>query len=151
MPTRMLTSLSLPFLMLFIMAGLLLPETEVFAQKKKKRNKTTTVSPAADIVLTENEMSRYRILLPSSPTFFEKKAASVLQEYLLEISGAALPVIAADDDRSPYEIVLGQNDRLDDLSLKINFNALKEDGFTIRTDSMRLIIAGGNEKGTLYG
>jgi hypothetical protein len=47
--------------------------------------------------------------------------------------------------------LLGQNDRLDELNVGLNFNTLKEDGFLIKTDSMRLIVAGGNEKGTLYG
>ena len=79
------------------------------------------------------------------------KASTVLQDYLLQISGAAIPIVAADKARSRYEIVLGQNERLDELKIGLNLNTLKEDGFLIKTDSMRLIIAGGNEKGTLYG
>jgi hypothetical protein len=121
-----------------------------FAQKKK-RKKESPMSPRMEIVIAENQMSRYRILLPSAPSAAETKAAHILQEHLLKISGAALPIIGADQHRSPYEIVLGQNDRLDDLADKINFNSLKADGFLIKTDSLRLIIAGGNEKGTLYG
>ena len=74
-----------------------------------------------------------------------------MQDYLLQISGAAIPIVAADKARSRYEIVLGQNERLDELKIGLNLNTLKEDGFLIKTDSMRLIIAGGNEKGTLYG
>jgi hypothetical protein len=101
--------------------------------------------------LTEGEFTRYRIVLPASPTQYESKASEVLQTILLEISGAALPIVSANEARSRYEVVLGQNERLDELNLNINFNALKEDGFVIKTDSARLIIAGGNEKGTLYG
>ncbi|MEX2235515.1 MAG: DUF4838 domain-containing protein [Cyclobacteriaceae bacterium] len=125
--------------------------SNVYAQKRKAKKAQATMPKKMEIILAENQMSRYRILLPSGATSTEKKAATVLQDYILEISGAALPVITADQHRSQYEIVLGQNDRLDDLALKINFNSLKEDGFTIKTDSARLIIAGGNEKGTLYG
>ncbi|MEO5583627.1 MAG: DUF4838 domain-containing protein, partial [Saprospiraceae bacterium] len=73
------------------------------------------------------------------------------QSYLLKISGAALPIIKSTDAKSDYEIVLGQNERLDELKNRINLNELKHDGFLIRTDSSRLIIAGGDEKGTLYG
>lgn len=118
------------------------------AQRKAKKQKSI---PEAKIVLAENSLSRYTILIPAAPTIHEQKAAQVLQDYLIQISGAALPIVSATRHKSKYEIVLGQNERLDELSLGINLNTLKEDGFLIRTDSMRLLIAGGNEKGTLYG
>jgi hypothetical protein len=126
------------------------PLSNLHGQKKKVR-KSKAAETREVIVLAENQSSLYRILLPSSPSENERRAADVLQRYLLEISGAALPILKADQHRSRYEIVLGQNDRLDELSAPVNFNVLGEDGFVIRTDSMRLIIAGGNDKGTLYG
>src|SRR5690349_1466772 len=124
--------------------------THTFAQKKKSKKEKAAIR-TEQIVLAENGLSAYRILLPVSPTENEEKAARVLQDYLLQISGAALPILHADQHRSRYEIVLGQNDRLDDLSTKIDFNKLGEDGFALKTDSLRLIIAGGPDKGTLYG
>ena len=139
-------------ILLFVFSALVLlfPQTGS-AQKKKQKRAAAVVQHDPEIVLADNQMSRYRILIPTAATAHERKAAGVLQDYLLQISGAALPIIAADQHRSRYEIVLGQNDRLDDLSVNINFNSLKEDGFVITTDSVRLIIAGGSEKGTLYG
>jgi hypothetical protein len=119
------------------------------AQKKKK--KQVPAPQPQGIVLAENEVSRYNIVVPSAATESEKKSATVLQDYLLQISGAVLPVIEANRHRSPYEIVLGQNERLAQVGVSINLNELKEDGFAIRTDSMRLLIVGGSEKGTLYG
>lgn len=124
-----------------------LVHTHSYGQKKSK--KKTADKTIKKIIITENQTSRYRIVLPASPTVHEQKAAEILQDYLLQISGAALPIISESDGRSQYEILLGQNERLGELN--INVNALKEDGFVIRTDSMRLIIAGGNERGTLYG
>lgn len=118
-----------------------------YSQKKQKK----TPTPDQHIILADNQASRYSIILPTNATAYEQKAATVLQDYLLQISGAALPVIKADKHRSAYEIVLGQNERLDELGTGINYQSLKDDGFIIKTDSMRLIIAGGNEKGTLYG
>jgi hypothetical protein len=119
------------------------------AQKKSKKKQRDKVEQ--NIVLAEDEVSRYRIVVPSAATVHELKASTILQNYLLQISGTALPIVAADKARSRYEILLGQNDRLDELKIGLNLNTLKEDGFLIKTDSMRLIIAGGNEKGTLYG
>jgi len=130
----------------FVLVCLLTP---AIAQKKKNRKATLSGHP--ELILTEGKQSRYRIIIPSAATPSEARAADVLQAHLLEISGAALPILRSDKSRSSYEIVLGQNERLDDLGSNINFNLLKENGFIIKTDSSRLIIAGGSEKGTLYG
>src|SRR5262245_30628518 len=135
-----LVSLSLSFVLPLCMHAV--------AQKHKRKK----AAPAdQSIVLAEGELTRYRIVLPVSPTPFELKASEVLQSHLLQISGAAFPIVKSNETRSRYEVLLGQNERLDELNLNINLNALKEDRFVIRTDSARLIIAGGNEKGTLYG
>jgi hypothetical protein len=119
--------------------------------QRKGAKKAEFAAVEAGILLADNQGSAYRIVLPASATEHEKKAASVLQDYLLQISGAALPIISASKHKYPYEIVLGQNERLDELSAGINLNALKRDGFHIRTLGTRLLIAGGNEKGTLFG
>ena len=117
-----------------------------------QKNKKSIASPApAGLIIADNENTRYRIVLPSAASEHETKASLVLQEHILQISGAALPIIAADDHRSPYEIVLGQNERIVQAGLSVNLNELQEDGFIIVTDSSRLFIAGGSEKGTLYG
>ena len=122
----------------------------VFAQKKANK-KTAEVKTEEKIILADNGYSRYSIVIPTHATDLEQKAATVLQNYLLQISGAALPVITADKHRSSHEIILGQNERLDELASRINYKLLKEDGFLIKTDSSRLIITGGTDKGTLYG
>ncbi|HUQ67095.1 MAG TPA: DUF4838 domain-containing protein [Flavitalea sp.] len=118
-----------------------------FSQRKEKKQPVSEEK----IILADNQVSRYSIVLPSNATVYEQKAAQVLQNYVIQISGAVLPVIAANRHKSPYEIVLGQNERLDEIGAGVNYQSLKEDGFIIKTDSLRLIIAGGNEKGTLYG
>jgi len=121
---------------------------DVFSQKKsKKRDKKSSQG----ILLAENGSSRYSIILPAHPNSSEEKAAAVLQDYFLQISGAALPIIGADKQHGQYEIVLGQNERIDEIGMPVNYKLLKDDGFLIKTDSSRLIITGGNEKGTLYG
>lgn len=135
--------------MTILIAVAMLTVTPLSAQKKK-RSQAVANAPE-QILLANDETTRYRIVVPTSATEAETQAAEVLRKYLLEISGAAFPVITASEAKSKYEIVLGQNPRLDELNTGINLNALQEDGFVIKTDSMRLIIAGGDEKGTLYG
>ena len=133
---------------LFTMMALMLNAS---AQKKSNKKLPGSTATHQQIVLTDNQSSRYNIIIPRHATPQELKAANVLQDYILQVSGAALPIIPANKNRTAYEIVLGQNERLDELASGISYQSLKEDGFLIRTDSLRLIIAGGNEKGTLYG
>jgi len=138
------------YLIFLLIICLLFPGVDLLAQKRKKKKDETP--EVQKIVLTEQEgFTRYRIVIPSTPTEHELKASSILQDYLIQITGAVLPVIEADKARSRHEIVLGQNDRIDELGLPINFNELQQDGFVIQTDSLRLIIAGGSGKGTIYG
>ena len=134
-----------------ILAGMMLPVQTASAQKKNRKGKRPAVTEIPEIVLACGGTSRYRIVLPSSATAQEQKAATVLQNYIMQISGTAIPIIPASWPGSRYEILLGQNERLDALGIPVNFNELGADGFVIRTDSMRLIIAGGNDKGTLFG
>jgi hypothetical protein len=135
-----------------IIAGLILPLQPASAQRRKAKSKVAEpVDVQQNIVLADKGMTPYRILIPSSSNPYERQAATVLQDYILQISGAALPIITGKKSSYPYEIILGQNERLDKLGINVNFNELGGDGFIIRTDSLRLVIAGGNNKGTLFG
>lgn len=137
--------------MLVLLIITLITATQPSSGQRNRKKKTEAVPVVQNIILADKGLSTYRIVVPSSATIHEQKAAAVLQDYLLQITGAALPVIPANKKGSSYEILLGQNDRLDQLNTGISFNELETDGFVIMTDSLRLIIAGGNEKGTLYG
>jgi hypothetical protein len=137
-------------MLIIIIIGINTTVQPASAQRKKNKN-TGPIPVIQNIVLADKGMSAYRIVIPSSPTIHEQKAAEVLQDYLLEISDAALAIVTADKKKSSYEIILGQNERLDELGINVNYNELGKDGFVIRTDSLRLIISGGNGKGTLYG
>lgn len=134
---------------LLAITGIIVPGQTVSAQKKKAKKEIVPPKPA--VVIADKGASLYRIVIPSSSTEYEQQAASELQNYILEISGTALPIIPANRSVSPYEILLGQNDRLGEKGIKVNFNELGADGYVIKTDSLRLIIAGGSYKGTLYG
>jgi hypothetical protein len=135
---------------LLIIAGILMPFQTVSAQKKKGKKQEMAIQKP-EIILAQNGNSLYRIVVPSNATAQEQKAASVLQDYLLQISGAAVPIVSATRPSTRYEILLGQNEKLAEHGIDVNFSQLEADGFVIRTDSLRLIIAGGNDKGTLFG
>jgi len=109
------------------------------------------VATAADLVLAENGASTYRIVLPVAPSPSTQHAAEELQTFLAEIIGAKLPVVSDAETPAAREILLGNNARLAELGVKVDFAALGKEGYVIRTVGDRLVIAGGEPRGTLYG
>jgi hypothetical protein len=110
-----------------------------------------TPSAKADLALAAKGKSRYSIVVASNAIPSERYAAEELQRYLEKISGAKLPIVSDTERATSREILLGDNAHLRKLGLKLDFTKLGTDGFTLRTDHNRLIIAGGKPRGTLYG
>ena len=108
-------------------------------------------SDVGKIVLTENGRSDYAIVISSKASPSEKHAAEELQKFLLEISGAKLPVADDTTQFSEKEIILGDNEHLKQTGVAVDFPKLGKEGFTIRTKGKTLIIAGGRLRGTMYG
>lgn len=101
------------------------------------------------ISLVTNGQSDYRIVIPAAATDIEHQAASELQNYLQEISGATLPIVNDDTAPATNEILIG-NARAT-AQKAINKASLQEAGFHLKTEDNKLIIAGGSGKGTLFG
>ena len=110
-----------------------------------------SASGLAATTLVENGRSRYRIVIPANAIPAERYAAEELQRYLERMSGAALPIVTDAEPIASREILLGENVHLAKLKLKIDFSKLGTDGFVLRTEGRRLVVAGGRPRGTLYG
>ena len=106
---------------------------------------------SADVTIAENGKSKYHIVIPVGAIPSERYAAEELQLYLEKMSGAKIPIVTDTEKPSSREILLGDNSRLAKLRAKIDFAKLGPDGFVLRTDGNRLIIAGGKPRGTLNG
>ena len=102
------------------------------------------------IDLVVNGKSSYRIFVDSSASTADLKAADTLRQYIKKISGAEIPITLS---RSEHDstIWIASSSHTADFPFKVNWKRLGEDGFTIKTVGNNLIIAGGKEKGTLYG
>jgi hypothetical protein len=109
----------------------------------------TTASAAA--TLAEKGRSNYRIVVPAAAIPSERYAAEELQRYLEKMSGAKLPIVTDVGQAASREILLGDNAHLGKLRANIDFAKLGPDGFMLREDGNRLIIAGGKPRGTLNG
>lgn len=117
----------------------------------ESKNAVTTGRSDTRLLLARKGRSGYRIVLSATACAAEKRAAEELQRFLREISQVTLPIVSDDQPTAQGEIILGNNRRLAKLETKIDFAALGEDGFTLRTVGRHLVIAGGPVRGTLNG
>jgi hypothetical protein len=103
------------------------------------------------IVLVEKGKSDYSIVVSAQADSVTLKAAYEFQKYIGQLSGVSLPFISDNENPSGHEIIIGNSTRLTDKGLSEKIAALDEDGFIIQTMGKKLVIAGGKDKGTLYG
>ncbi len=111
------------------------------------------VAPAAGttLLLAANDSSDYCIVISQSASPSERYAATELQRFLEQICGAHLPIRTDDVPLAEHEIILGDNVHLKAMGITVDFERLGDEGFVIRTAPPHLVIAGGPQRGTLYG
>ncbi len=107
-------------------------------------------SPAG-VTLINKGKSSYRIVIASDAIPSERHAADELQGYLEKMSGVKLPIATDSERPTSHEILLGNNEHLRKLKLKSGTAKPGAESFMLRTDGARLIILGGQPRGTLYG
>ncbi len=105
----------------------------------------------AVVALADKGQSQYRIVVPAGAIPSERYAAEELQGYLKKLSGVNVPIATDAEKATEYEILLGDNSHLGKSHPMIDFTKLGPDGFVLRVDGNRLIIAGGQPRGTLNG
>ena len=105
----------------------------------------------ADLTLAAGGKSEYRICVSNEASPSEKRGAGELQRFLLEMSGARLPVAPEEDCRGRKVILVGLGRRAAALPLNIPFERLGEEGFALKTAGDTVVIAGGRKRGTMYG
>jgi hypothetical protein len=112
-----------------------------------------SVSPASgeELVLADKGKSEYRIVIADAASPSTKHAAEELQSFLDQISGAKLAIVSDCGPMGAKEIILGDNDHLKQLEVKLDLASLGDEGYVIESVGDRLIIAGGVLRGNLYG
>jgi hypothetical protein len=130
-------------------------ETDISAHPEKTKSAPEPVlretAKGKKLLFADGGESKYSIVVADSASPATLYAATELQTFLRKITGAGLPIIS---DRRPlkkYEIIVGNNTHLRKLNLHIDFRKLGDEGYVIRTIGNRLVIAGGERRGTLYG
>jgi len=103
------------------------------------------LSVKSQLTLVSQSSSEYSIVLADQATEQERKAASVLQRYIFEISGFEMQVLADTEKPTDKEICIGRTNR------GWGNEKLNQDGFMIKTRGTKLFIYGSAGKSTLYG
>jgi hypothetical protein len=93
----------------------------------------------------------WTVIVGTGASLSEIRAAQELQHFLHEMTGVMVPIVDDQGPLLPNEILIGKNDHLSHLELSIDFDELGAEGFWMGTTNDHLVIAGGRERGTLYG
>ncbi|HEX6445734.1 MAG TPA: DUF4838 domain-containing protein [Streptosporangiales bacterium] len=109
-------------------------------------------TPTGWIRLAANGQTDYRVYVASSEDAVVHQAAKELAQYLRSITGATFQVVSAARPPAGHLLAVGRNNTLaEQLARTINYDALSDDGFALRTLGDSVLIAGASSRGTLYG
>jgi hypothetical protein len=100
----------------------------------------------ASLLLVDKGRSNYKIVISANANPIDVEAASVLQKYILKMSGALLPIINDNVSVTLFEVRIGRTSRQNTTA----FNRLNPSGLLINVTGTVVTLTGGKEKGVLY-
>ncbi|HZT30682.1 MAG TPA: DUF4838 domain-containing protein [Bryobacteraceae bacterium] len=103
------------------------------------------------IRLVEGGKSSYSIVVGRDASPSERRGAAELQRYVEEMSGARLPVVSGDQSPRGPLVLVGNSRALERAGVRIPLDTLGPEGFALKTAGENLVIAGGRQRGTMYG
>ncbi len=102
------------------------------------------------LVLVDSGQSAYTIVVREGASPSEKHAAEELQHHLQLISGAFIPVRNAGESITGPIILIGKSAAYQDLTADVSLDILGSEGFVIKTSGDNLVLAGGQQRGSMY-
>jgi hypothetical protein len=106
------------------------------------------VLPAQAITLVRQGRSNYTIVVAAQASLSVQRASRELQRFIEEMSGARLPVVTDDQPAHGDLVLLGDSAALRKLKIQVPSGP---ESFVIQTIGNTLVIAGGRQRGTMYG
>jgi hypothetical protein len=103
------------------------------------------------VTLVDHGKSTYSICLSASASPSERHGAQELQRFVEEMSGAKLPIVEDSANPTGHLVLLGESTVLRRLAPDIDYPSLGAEGFVLRTAGANVIVAGGRQRGTMYG
>ncbi|MEI6578673.1 MAG: DUF4838 domain-containing protein [Eubacteriales bacterium] len=103
------------------------------------------------LTLVNNGVSDYVIIKGANCSPSETTAAAELQKYIEQISSKTLEIKTDAIEAQTHEIIVGKTNREGVSSYTVDRAALGDEGFMVKVVGTKLVIAGGELRGTLYG
>ena len=100
------------------------------------------------LILARSGRTDYRIVIAEKASPQVKAVAEDFQQIFREMTGAAIPLATDAEPMGDHEIVIGPSSHLDNLAMYIDWDALGEEGYVIRTHGEHLALFGGPVGGT---
>lgn len=101
--------------------------------------------------LVENGKSDYKVVVSAQASPSERLAAKEFVSFIKQITGAELPVAEDTAPEEKHEVLIGYTARECVAYGKVSLDQCGDEGFIIKADGEKLVIAGGRLRGTLYG
>ena len=102
------------------------------------------------MTLAKDGESEFTIVVADDASPSTRHGAEELQLFLEEMTGAALPIVSDAAPMGAHEIILGDNAHLERLGVPVDFEALGNEGYVIKTAGPHLVLAGGALRGNMY-
>ena len=99
-------------------------------------------------VLASGGRTDYRVVIAKSAGPQVKAVAEDFCRIFQQMTGAKIPLVTDEEPMGKHEIIIGPSKHLDELAMYIDWDALGEEGYVIRTQPGRLALFGGPRGGT---
>jgi hypothetical protein len=105
----------------------------------------------ADTLLAQNGKTSYVISVAADAIPAEKTAATQVQKYLQQVTGATFAIASETDVKADApQILVGAGARVKALLPTEKWSALQSDAIIIKTVGKNIVLAGGRPRGSLY-
>jgi hypothetical protein len=105
----------------------------------------------ARLTLAKGGHTDYTIVTSKDASPSETRAAAELQHFLGEMTGATFAAASETSAPKGNMILVGRSGITDGLGLNIAYDKLGKEGFALKTVGRHVVIAGGRQRGTMYG
>ena len=102
------------------------------------------------IRLAEHGKTRAVIVVAPDAPAATRHAAEELQRFLGEITGAEFEVVPDTEPLREVELIVGHNRHAHALNVSVDYSRLGADGYVLISKGSRVLLAGGEPRGTLY-
>lgn len=106
---------------------------------------------ATGMYIVDDGESEFSIVIADDAGETINTAATELQTYIEKISGARLDIVTENEVTTEDKAILVGETALEKDIVSIERESIKADGFRLYADGTHLVIAGADERGTLYG